>query len=253
MIGRHVMSMQKRSRWSRYVSGFVFLSLLLSIVYTIIQWANAPVTPPGPEYEKLKSDYALMVVQCFLGILAMLLPGLLARKWRVEIPSGMMILYLLFLYAAIYLGEVQSFYYRIPHWDMILHGFSGGMLGALAFSFVRLLNKFDRVHLYLSPLFTAIFAFCFSITLGVFWEFYEYSADYMLGLNMQKFLMEDGTALIGRKALSDTMQDLITDAIGAVFTSSIGYVSLKYKKGWVEKVMLKRQPAQEQREISAGG
>ena len=236
------MSIQKRSGWSRFVSGFVFLSLLLSILYTAVQWINAPAGPSGPEYEKLKSDYALMMVQCLLGILAMLLPGWLARKWRVEIPSGMMILYVLFLYAAIYLGEVQSFYVRIPNWDVILHGFSGGMLGALAFSFVRLINNSDRVQVELNPLFTAVFAFCFSITLGVFWEFYEYSFDGMLGLNMQKFLMEDGTALIGREALNDTMQDLITDAFGALFTSLIGFISLKYKKGWVEKVLLKRKP-----------
>jgi uncharacterized membrane protein YjdF len=149
----------------------------------------------------------------------------------------------LFLYAAIYLGEVQSFYYRIPHWDMILHGFSGGMLGALAFSFVRLLNKSDRVEMYLSPLFTAMFAFCFSMTLGIFWEIYEYSVDGLLGLNMQKFMAEDGTNFIGRAALNDTMQDVLTDAVGALFTSLVGYVSLKYKKGWVEKVLLKKSPA----------
>ena len=239
------MPIQKRSRWSRYVSGFVFLSLLLSIAYIAVQWTNAPASPSGLEHEKLKSDYALMVVQCSLGILAMLLPGWLARKWRVEIPSGMMILYLLFLYAAIYLGEVQSFYSRIPHWDMILHGFSGGMLGALAFSFVRLLNNSDRVHLVLSPLFTAVFAFCFSITLGVFWEFYEYSMDGMLGLNMQRFLQEDGMAFHGRAALCDTMQDLMINAVGALFTSAVGFISLKYKKGWVEKVMLRQQPPQD--------
>ncbi len=246
------MTVQKRLRWSRYVSGFVFLSLLLSIVYIAIQWVNAPAGPSGPEYEKLKSDYALLVVQCLLGILAMLLPGWLARKWRLSIPSGMMILYLLFLYAAIYLGDVQSFYYRIPHWDMILHGFSGGMLGALAFSFVRLVSNSDRVQVELNPLFTAVFAFCFSITLGVFWEFYEYSFDGVLGLNMQKFLMEDGTALSGREALCDTMQDLFTDALGALFTSLIGFVSLKHKKGWVEKVLLQRQPMRDgQKDISA--
>ncbi len=245
------MTLQKRSRGSRFVSGFVFLSLLLSIVYIVIQWVNAPAGPSGPEYEKLKSDYALLVVQCLLGILAMLLPGWLARKWRLSIPSGMMILYLLFLYAAIYLGDVQSFYYRIPHWDMILHGFSGGMLGALAFSFVRLVSNSDRVQVELNPLFTAVFAFCFSITLGVFWEFYEYSFDGVLGLNMQKFLMEDGTALSGREALCDTMQDLFTDALGALFTSLIGFVSLKHKKGWVEKVLLQRQPMRDgQKDIS---
>jgi hypothetical protein len=215
----------------------------LSIGYILVQLVKAPAQPEGVSYEKLKSDYVLMLVQCLLGILAMLLPGWLARKWRIEIPSGMMILYLLFLYAAIYLGEVQSFYYRIPHWDMILHGFSGGMLGALAFSFVRLLNKSDRVELYLSPLFTAMFAFCFSMTLGIFWEIYEYSVDGLLGLNMQKFMAEDGTNFIGRAALNDTMQDVLTDAVGALFTSLVGYVSLKYKKGWVEKVLLKKCPA----------
>ena len=236
------MQSNPRSKLNTYISGFVFLTLLLSVVYIAVQWTRAPALPGSAQYEKLKSDYVLMAVQCLLGMLAMLLPGWLMRRWRVEIPSGMMILYVLFLYAAIYLGEVRSFYYRIPHWDMILHGFSGGMLGALAFSFVRLLNKSDRVHLILSPLFTAIFAFSFSITLGVFWEFYEYIVDGMLGLNMQKFLLENGTALIGREALGDTMQDLMTDAFGALFTSIIGYVSLKYKKGWVEKVMLKKQP-----------
>jgi uncharacterized membrane protein YjdF len=105
----------------------------------------------------------------------------------------------------------------------------------------------------LNPLFTAIFAFCFSMTLGVFWEFYEYFVDGMLGLNMQRFLQEDGTALIGREALCDTMQDLITDAIGALFTSFVGYVSLKFKKGWVEKVMLYKHPKEEYSETSTGG
>ncbi len=248
------MQSKPRSRLDRFISGFVFLSLLLSMVYIAVQWARAPALPGSLMHEKLKSDYALMAVQCLLGLLAMLLPGWLARRWRVEIPSGMMILYVLFLYAAIYLGEVRSFYYRIPHWDMILHGFSGGMLGALAFSFVRLLNKSDRVHLILNPLFTAVFAFCFSMALGVFWEFYEYFVDGMLGLNMQKFLLEDGAALTGREALSDTMQDLLTDAAGAIFTSAVGYVSLKYKKGWVEKVMLKKQPQrEEQNQASISG
>ena len=237
------MTMQSRSRWSRFVSGFVLASLVLSIGYIVFQLVKAPAQPEGVAYEKLKSDYVLMLVQCLLGILAMLLPGWLARRWRIEIPSGMMILYLLFLYAAIYLGEVQSFYYRIPHWDMILHGFSGGMLGALAFSFVRLLNKSERVELYLSPLFTALFAFCFSMTLGIFWEIYEYSVDGLLGLNMQKFMAEDGTPFIGRAALMDTMKDVLTDAAGALFTSLVGYVSIKYKKGWVEKLLLKRRPA----------
>ncbi len=236
------MILPRNAKGARLVVGFVFASLVLSIGYTIIRIIEAPAAPAaGMAYEKLKSDYVLMLVQCVLGILAMLLPGWLARKWRIEIPSGMMILYILFLYAAIYLGEVQSFYYRIPHWDVILHGISGGMLGALAFSFIRLLNKAEQVPFALNPLFTCIFAFCFSMTLGAFWEIYEYTVDGLLGLNMQKFLLEDGTPLSGRFALSDTMKDILMDALGALCVSILGYISLKYKKGWVEKLLIRKK------------
>lgn len=80
----------------------------------------------------------------------------------------MMFLYTIFLYCAIYLGEVKSFYYEVPHWDTILHTFSGAMLGALGFLFVTLLNKNEKVQMNLSPLFVVDFSFCFAVTLGVF-------------------------------------------------------------------------------------
>ena len=48
-------------------------------------------------------------------------------------------------------------------------------------------------------------------------------------------------SLFGRLALADTMEDLIVDGIGAFAISVIGYISLKYNKGWVEKLMLKRK------------
>jgi hypothetical protein len=108
------------------------------------------------------------------------------------------------------------------------------MLGRLGFSFVTLLNKSENVPVNLSPLFVALFAFCFSITLGVLWEIYEFIFDGMLGLNMQKFALEDGIPLVGRAALMNTMKDLIVDVFGALAISITGYVSLKYIKrdGW---------------------
>ena len=127
----------------------------------------------------------------------MLLPGMLEHKLKIEIPSNMLILYTIFLYSAIYLGEVKSFYYNVPNWDNILHTFSGAMIGALGFSIVTLLNKTEEVPMNLSPLFVALFSFCFAVTLGVVWEFYEFTFDGLLGLNMQKFALEDGTQLIG--------------------------------------------------------
>ena len=92
----------------------------------------------------------------------------------------------------------------------------------------------------MTPFFVAFFAFNFAITLGAVWEIYEYTADGILGLNMQKFALEDGTLLMGREALSDTMEDLIVDGIGALVINIIGYISLKYNKGWIEKLLIKR-------------
>ena len=157
----------------------------------------------------------------------MFLPTIVERKLKLEIPDTMEIMFFVFLYGAIYLGEVRSFYYRFDNWDIILHTFSGGMLGALGFSVVDLLNRSEKVKINLSPLFVSLFAFCFAITMGVVWEIYEFSFDGLLGLNMQKFRLESGEALIGRAALADTMEDLIVDAAGALVMAIIGFFNLK--------------------------
>jgi hypothetical protein len=36
------------------------------------------------------------------------------------------------------------------------------------------------------------------------------------------------------------MKDLIVDTIGALAISIMGYISLKYKKGWVESMLIKK-------------
>jgi len=95
------------------------------------------------------------------------------------------------------------------------------------------------LHLSLQPIFVALFAFGFAVSLGVIWEIYEFAADSILQTNMQKFALENGEQLIGRLALADTMKDLIVDMIGAFVVSAIGYMSLKHEKGWVEKLQLK--------------
>ena len=229
----------KKIDWHKVIGHFVFFSLALSFVFLAIRIVLAPAeADTSMTYVSVKGDYVLMMVQCLLGIVAMMLPDILKRRINLSIPSNMLILYAIFLYCAIFLGEVRSYYYIIPHWDTILHAFSGGMLGALGYSFVTILNKSDNIPMNLSPLFVAVFSFCFALTMGVFWEIYEFSFDGILGLNMQKFMLEDGTALIGRNALQDTLKDLIVDGIGAFVMSFIGYISLKYKMGWVEKLQV---------------
>lgn len=232
--------MKKKINWQKLLSYFVLITLILTTIFLIFEINDAPTVADSTEsFVRLKSDYALMLSQCILGIVAMLLPGMLENKFKIAIPSYMLILYTIFLYAAIYLGEVRSFYYNVPNWDNILHTFSGAMIGALGFSIVTLLNNTEEVPMNLSPLFVALFSFCFAVTLGVVWEFYEFTFDGLLGLNMQKFALEDGTQLIGRAALTDTMIDLFVDAVGALIISIIGYISLKYNKGWIEKLQVR--------------
>lgn len=215
-----------KQRWKKGIFWFVFVSLALSIVYAAVMLGAAPDDTANTEYRQ-KSDYVLMLLQCAAGGVIMFLPTIVERKLKLEIPDTMEIMFFVFLYGAIYLGEVRSFYYRFDNWDIILHTFSGGMLGALGFSVVDLLNRSEKVKINLSPLFVSLFAFCFAITMGVVWEIYEFSFDGLLGLNMQKFRLESGEALIGRAALADTMEDLIVDAAGALVMAIIGFFNLK--------------------------
>jgi hypothetical protein len=231
---------KRKLNWEKLICGFVSVSLVGSAVYVIIMIFLAPPenASSAPDFRS-KSDYILMLLECILGIFAMMLPGLLEHRINLVISSKMLVLYALFLYCAIYLGEVRSFYYAIPYWDNIMHFFSGCMLSTLGFSFIVLLNRTDKIPINLSPEFISVFTFCFAVTLGTLWEIYEYSMDGLFGLNMQKFALGDGTQLVGHAAVSDTMEDLVVDCISAFAISAVGYLSLKHKKGWIERFLLR--------------
>lgn len=238
MVVRRVKQHKNEQFWESFLFLTVLFTLIGSLIWVAVSMARAPVETTQA-HTRVKSDYVLMLLQCAVGVLAMGIPSLLKRRLGLVIPSRMMILYVVFLYGAIYLGEVRSFYYRVPYWDNILHGFSGLMLGALAFSVLHLLNKSDEVPIRLSPAFVALFTFCFAVTAGVLWEVYEFAADGLLSTNMQKFGPYDGAAFSGRAALKDTMIDLIVDAAGALVMALVGYISIKFEKGWVEKLQLR--------------
>jgi len=231
--------MEKRN-WKEIIGKFVLISFVAPIAFIIYKIIVSPETnTENIEGMRIKADYVLMLFQCILGIAGFFLPNIISKRTKIVIPSKMYIAYILFLYGAVFLGEVRNYYHRVPHWDTMLHTLSGAMFGALGFSVVNILNKNEKVHVKLSPIFVALFSFLFAVTLGVMWEIFEYSVDGILGVNMQKFALENGTQLMGRLAVIDTMQDLIVDSIGAFVMSIIGYISLKHKKGWVEKLLIK--------------
>lgn len=166
--------------------------------------------------------------QIFIAILTIALtfyPSILEKSFGVYLPGSLQIIITLFIFGAQYLGEIKNFYDKIPWWDTMLHTTSGIILGVIGFMFVYLLNKSYSNSIKLSPFFVVMFAFCFAVTMGVFWEFFEFSADRILGTNMQKFRFPE----LGQDGLVDTMTDLFVDAVGALITSIIGYFYIQKK------------------------
>lgn len=171
-----------------------------------------------------------------LIIATLLSPILFRKKMEVEIPAEFHLAAVLFIFAALYLGEVQSFYQRLWWWDIALHATAGLLMGIVGFLMVYLLNESRNVELNMNPAFIAFVAFTFSITIGTVWEIFEFGMDQLFGLNMQKTMLNDPSGL------TDTMWDMIVNAMGASIISVSGWWYLKRKKSffvkeWIRKFM----------------
>ena len=197
---------------------------------------------------------------CVLTLLLLYVPSWVQVKLRIELPPPLEITILCFIFAAEILGEVNAFYVVVPNWDTMLHTLNGFLAAAVGFSMVILLNDDERLTFHLSPFFLALVAFCFSMTIGVLWEFFEFGMDAAFGLDMQKdtvvtsissTLLDptgsqrperiDGIQTVevnGQElglggyldiGLLDTMSDLFVNFIGALAFSVIGYRYLKSK------------------------
>lgn len=217
---------ERLERRKRVVFTVVLGLLVVSIFYAVYMWFQVPSGESNHALGRGKQDYVLMILQCLVGAIVIFLPGKVEDRFRIKIPNAIQITYFIFLFCAIFLGEVRHFYSRFPFWDDVLHFFSAIMLGSLGFILVDYLTGIKRLNLQLNPFFVAFFAFCFAMTCGAIWEIYEYLADGILGTNMQKFITYKGEVLVGREALADTMQDIIVDMLGSLTAVVIGYIML---------------------------
>lgn len=233
------------TKTERIIFSAVLIVMIASFFYALIRVFFAP-TSFDPDNPLTKSDYILMTLQSFGGIIVLLLPTIIEKQLHFEIPSVMHIILILFIFAAVFLGEFRRFYFHVPNWDKMLHLVSGGILAIIAFTVISLLNDMDIIHM--NPLFVAIFSFCFALALGALWEIYEFIWDATANLNMQKYADQYGNDFIGRAALADTMWDLIIDAIGALTISVIGFIAVKYDFLWIHKVIIKKRTTQNENE-----
>ena len=199
------------------------------------------------------------VFLCVLTLVLFMLPSMLERKLDIALPDTLEIIILLFIYAAEILGEIGAYYVTFPYWDTVLHTLNGFLCAAIGFSLVDILNRHSSERFHLSPLYLAMVAFCFSMTVGVIWEFFECTMDQLFFLDMQKdtvvqsigsimldptggnhpvvlhnitdviVVQADGTqTALGLGGyldigLLDTMEDLFVNFIGALTFSVIGY------------------------------
>lgn len=207
------------------------------------------------------------VFLCIVTLFLFTLPDLLQEKLNITFPDTLETIVYLFIFSSAILGEIQNFY-ALPYWDTILHTLNGFLCAAVGFSLVDILNNNEELHIHLTPIFVSIVAICFSMTIGVLWEFVEYGADAYLNKDMQKdrivknissvkinpnglnepitiedinktiiysnnntnmTVIEEGYLELG---LIDTIKDLFVNFIGAIVFSLLGYLYIKNRDGY---------------------
>lgn len=217
----------------------------------------------------LRGEYESAFI-CLLVLVLFMLPFFIQQNFGIELPSTLEIIILLFIFAAEILGELKCYFITFSHWDTMLHTTTGFLCAATGFALIDILNRNSRIKFQLSPIYVAMVAFCFSMTVGVLWEFFEFGMDRLFQMDMQKdtivnsitSVMLDPTnsnipvtidgitsvAVNGQDlgfggyldiGLFDTMKDLFVNFIGAVVFSTIGYFYIKHRgKGKLAKAFI---------------
>ena len=207
----------------------------------------------------LRGEYESAFI-CLLVLALFMLPFFIQQNFGIKLPSTLEIIILLFIFAAEILGELKCYFITFSHWDSMLHTTTGFLCAATGFALIDILNRNSRIKFQLSPIYVALTAFCFSMTVGVLWEFFEFGMDRLFLMDMQKdtvvqsitSVMLDPTnsnipvtidgitsvAVNGQDlgfngyldiGLYDTMKDLFVNFVGAVVFSTIGYFYIKHR------------------------
>ncbi len=230
----------------------------------------------------LRGEYESAFI-CLLVLILFILPFFIQQNFGIQLPTTLEIIILLFIFAAEILGELEGYFITYPDWDTMLHTTTGFLCAATGFALIDILNRNSRIKFHLSPIYVALAAFCFSMTVGVLWEFFEFGMDRLFHLDMQKdtvvqsitSVMLDPTnsntpitidgihsvAVNGNDlgfdgyldiGLYDTMEDLFVNFIGAVTFSVIGYFYIKHRgKGKLARAFIPTLSEQEEQDPAA--
>lgn len=245
------------------IKAFVYIALRILVVIVLIA-------------EIFNRNYN-NVFLCVLTLILFMIPNFLNKRMNIILPGTLEIIVLLFIFGAEILGEINEYYLLFDRWDDMLHTINGFLCAAIGFSMIDILNRNEKVTFSLSPAFVALVAFCFSMTVGVLWEFFEFGMDMFFQTDMQKDSIQTVISSVifnpeGKNVavvmpiesivvngvpwhyggyidigLYDTMNDLFVNFIGAVTFSIIGYFYIKNRsKGkFAKRFMPRRKTAAE--------
>ncbi|MFD1432855.1 hypothetical protein [Lacticaseibacillus yichunensis] len=217
------MTFIKRLLWWANLVGAAAYLIICGVLLTMGR-------PPYP-------GQAMLLGQVAFGILATLAPGFLERTFHFRFPEILVTIFYFFILTAVLLGTGMQFY-NIPYWDKFLHLFSASMLAGLGLAIFGALLGRDQLRR-TRPLLLALFAVAFGTMVGVLWEFYEFTGDGLLGLNMQR-TMSGTHPLLGRLALMDTMGDLFADFGGSLLLGLLCYFGVKKDPAWLDTFMFEK-------------
>nr|WP_243166136.1 hypothetical protein [Acetobacterium fimetarium] len=245
------------------IKAFVYIALRILVVVVLIA-------------EVFNHNYN-NVFLCVLTLLLFMIPSVLNKRLNIVLPGTLEIIVLLFIFGAEILGEINEYYLIFDRWDDMLHTINGFLCAAIGFSLIDILNRNEKVTFSLSPIFVASVAFCFSMTVGVVWEFFEFGMDMLFHTDMQKdtILSSISSVILNPTGanvavvlpihdimvngvtwnyggyidvgLHDTMNDLFVNFIGAAIFSTIGYfyISNRSNGNFAKRFMPRRKTEQE--------
>ena len=245
----NVDEMKNHMRSKGHIVRAIYILLNVLVIFTLVRSC-------------IRREYFNVMV-CLLTLALFMIPAMVEKNFKLHLPRFFEGMVLIFIFSAEILGEINSYYQRIPHWDTVLHTVNGFMFAAFGFALLDMINRDSKIKFTLSPFYLALVAFCFSMTVGVIWEFYEFGADIMFHTDMQKdtyisglytvsldmaktntvipiedirevvIRIEDGREIVLPAYLDigliDTMKDLMVNFVGAFVFSIIGYFFVKEK------------------------
>lgn len=249
-MGKFAVKMKKKYKETNKKSIAIYLILRILVIISMV-------------FQILRGNFE-NAFMCILALLLFTIPAIISEKFKISIPSLLETIIYIFIFSATILGEINNFYGIIPFWDTLLHTLNGFLCAGIGFSLIDLLNQNSK-RMSLSPIYVVIVAFCFSMTIGILWEFYEFTADNIFRTDMQKdrivqsissvelnkngknipikindiekteIYSKDGTITTIENGyldigIIDTMKDLFVNFIGAVTFSIIGFLYIKNRE-----------------------